>query len=185
MKKELSAKDRDALIEIVHRRFAKHMHRHKGITWDDVLVRLEKNPKAIHALQAMEETGGEPDVIERDKKTGAIVFYDCAEESPKGRRSYCYDYEALMSRKEHKPKHSALEAAAEMGIELLDEEQYKFLQQFGPFDNKTSSWVRTPDAVRELGGAIFGDCRFGRIFIYHNGAESYYAARGFRGRLVV
>ena len=179
-------KERTAeLLKILESRFNKNMNRHKGLKWSDIQSRLEANPKKLWSLNEMEETGGEPDVIGQDKKTGAYTFCDCSAESPKGRRSICYDHEALESRKEHKPKNSAMGMAAEMGIELLTEEQYTGLQQLGNFDTKTSSWIQTPDNVRKLGGAIFGDHRFGRTFFYHNGAESYYAGRAFRGVLHV
>ncbi len=161
------------------------MDRHKGLKWSSVLARLEKKPDKLWSLHEMERTGGEPDVVNLDKKTGEYIFMDCSLESPKGRRSLCYDLDALESRKEHKPGGSAVGRAAEMGIDLLTEEQYRELQQLGKFDMKTSSWVKTTDSVRKLGGALFGDYRFGRVFIYHNGAESYYAARGFRGILRV
>ena len=161
------------------------MQRHKDLTWAKVQTKLGTNPKKLWSLNEMEKTGGEPDVVGYDKKTGAYLFYDCSPESPKDRRSFCYDQAALASRKEHKPKHSALAMAAEMGIELLTEEQYRMLQTLGDFDTKTSSWVLTPPAVRKLGGAIFCDRRYNHVFTYHNGAESYYAARGFRGSLSV
>jgi len=157
------------------------MHRHKGIAWADVRARLEGNPDALKSLRAMEATGGEPDVIGRAKKAGHFTFCDCAAESPAGRRSVCYDRAALDSRKEHKPQDSAVEMAAEMGIDLLTEEQYRALQKLGEFDMKTSSWIKTPPDVRSLGGALFADRRYGKVFVYHNGAQSYYAARGFRG----
>ncbi len=161
------------------------MQRHKGLVWANVLARLEAKPEKLWSLQVMEETGGEPDVVGQDKKTGEYLFYDCAAESPKGRRSVCYDREALDARKEHKPGDSAVEMAASMGVELLTEAEYRALQQLGAFDLKTSSWVKTPDAIRALGGALFCDRRFDTVFVYHNGAESYYAARGFRGALRV
>lgn len=161
------------------------MNRHKAIGWKEVQTRLEANPSKLWSLSEMEATEGEPDVIGYDKKTDQYIFCDCSPESPKGRRSVCYDHEALESRKEHKPKDSALGMAADMGIEMLDEEQFHDLQKIGKFDTKTSSWLKTPAEVRKLGGAIFGDWRFGRVFVYHNGAESYYAARGFRGMLRV
>lgn len=182
-KNKLSATEKAALLGTLKKRFEKNMQRHKGISWEKIAARLNGNDGKLWSLHEMEETGGEPDVVGMDKKTGEFIFMDCAAESPKGRRSFCYDTEALESRKEHKPKNSALAAAAEMGLELLTEEQYFELQQLGEFDTKTSSWLQTPDEVREKGGAIFGDRRFGRIFIYHNGAESYYGARGFRGIL--
>ncbi|GGH06492.1 DUF4256 domain-containing protein [Sphingobacterium alkalisoli] len=173
------------LFKILHARFEKHMDRHQELDWQKVQTNLEKDAEKLWSLNEMEETGGEPDVIGYDAKTDQYLFCDCSAESPKGRRSLCYDQDALESRKEHKPKNSAVGMAAEMGIELLTEEQYRDLQQLGKFDTKTSSWVATPTEIRELGGAIFGDLRFGRVFIYHNGAESYYGARGFRGLLKV
>lgn len=176
---------RNELFQTLQERFEKNMGRHKGLKWDKIQVRLEANPEKLWSLDEMEATGGEPDVVGLDKKTGEYIFFDCSEESPKGRRSLCYDREALESRKAHKPENSALDVATEMGIELLTEEQYHALQQLGTFDTKTSSWLKTPADVRSLGGAIFGDWRFGRVFIYHNGAESYYGARGFRGVLTV
>jgi hypothetical protein len=182
-KKELSAAKGEELIGILKARFEKNMNRHKGIEWAKVEAKLKGNAEKIWSLSEMEKTGGEPDVIGFDKKSGKYVFYDCSAESPKDRRSFCYDPEALKSRKEAKPKNSAIGMASEMGIELLSEDEYHELQKLGEFDLKTSSWVKTPSAVRELGGAIFGDRRYNRVFIYHNGAESYYAARGFRGSL--
>ncbi|MEJ1165973.1 DUF4256 domain-containing protein [Variovorax sp. CCNWLW186] len=173
------------LLQTLQARFEKHMQRHKGVAWADVQARLESNPSALKSIGAMEETGGEPDVIGQDKKTGQIMFCDCAPESPTGRRSLCYDREALDARKENKPQDSALGMAAAMGIELLTEEQYRELQKLGKFDAKTSSWIETPPDVRSLGGALFGDYRYGKVFVYHNGAQSYYAARGFRGLLRV
>lgn len=161
------------------------MHRHTGVAWADVLARLEGKPGALKSLHAMEATGGEPDVVGRNEGTAEIYFCDCSSESPSGRRSLCYDPQALDARKEHKPQGSAVEMAAEMGVELLTEERYRTLQTLGEFDTKTSSWLQTPDAIRTLGGALFGDRRYGRVFVYHNGAQSYYAARGFRGWLVV
>ena len=161
------------------------MNRHKGIEWTKVQAKLDANPEKLWSLDEMESTGGEPDVVGFDKKTGEYIFYDCAPESPSGRRSFCYDPEALASRKEHKPKNSAIGMAAEMGVEILSEDEYRELQKFGKFDTKTSSWIETPAAIRKLGGALFGDCRYDHVFIYHNGAESYYAARGFRGLLKV
>lgn len=183
--KKLSAQQQSELLNILQKRFEKNKHRHKGMSWDKVRERLEKHPGKLWSLQQMEETEGEPDVTGHDKKTGEYIFTDCSPESPKGRRSVCYDTEALESRKEHKPKNSALGMAAEMGIEVLDEEQYRSLQELEKFDTKTSSWVKTPKGIRESGGAIFGDWRYGQVFIYHNGAESYYAARAFRGMLTV
>ncbi len=183
MKKDKSISDNEKkhLITIIQSRFEKNMQRHKGIKWNDVEQRLLKQADKLWTLNEMEISGGEPDVIDYDKKSDKYIFCDCSPESPKGRRSLCYDEDALQSRKEHKPKDSAMAVAKWMGIEMIDEKQYELLQSIGNFDLKTSSWLKTPDNVRELGGAIFGDCRFGRVFIYHNGAESYYAARGFRG----
>jgi len=182
---ESSAEQHNNLLKILKTRFDKNMQRHKGIDWLKVQARLEARPDKLRILGDMETTGGEPDVISYDKKTGEFIFYDCSAESPAGRRSICYDAEALASRKEHKPRHSAMGMAAEMGIEILTEEQYRELQQLGAFDLKTSSWVKTPDAIRKLGGALFCDRRYNHVFTYHNGAESYYAARGFRGSLRV
>jgi hypothetical protein len=179
----MKTKERDELLGALKERFEQNTHRHKGIAWADVEARLAKDADALKALRAMEASGGEPDVIGRDKKTGQVVFCDCSPQSPSGRRSVCYDREALDSRKEHKPKSSAVEMAASMGIELLTEEEYRALQQLEEFDTKTSSWIRTPSDVRSLGGALFCDRRYGKVFTYHNGAESYYAARGFRGLL--
>lgn len=176
----MNAKERDALLQILKARFEKHMHRHAGISWADVQRRLESNPGALGSLQEMEATGGEPDVV-----GPGLAFYDCAPESPAGRRSTCYDAEARASRKEHKPANSAVEMAAAMGIDLLTEEQYRRLQQVDEFDTKSSSWIKTPADVRALGGALFCDRRYGKVFVYHNGAQSYYAARGFRGFLPV
>jgi hypothetical protein len=173
------------LLNTLKARFDKNPNRHEGLDWAKVQAKLEAHPKKLWSLGEMERTGGEPDVIGRDKKTGEYLLTDCSPETPKGRTSLCYDREALDSRKEHKPKSSAMEMAAAMGIELLTEEQYRGLQDLGAFDTKTSSWLATPADIRKLGGAIFGDRRFGRVFIYHNGAESYYAARGFRGSLRV
>lgn len=183
--KTLSADKRDGLLNTLKVRFEKNMNRHKGMEWKKIEARLEDSPVKLWSLYEMEDTGGEPDVIGYNKKSGEYIFCDCSAESPKGRRSVCYDPEALESRKAHKPENSAVGMAAEMGIDLLSEEQYQELQQFGPFDTKTSSWLKTPPDIRALGGAIFGDWRFGRVFIYHNGAESYYGARGFRGSLRV
>lgn len=185
MKKELSPKQREELLHTLEVRFEKNMNRHKGLEWNKVKAKLLANPQKLWSLFEMEYTGGEPDVVGLDKKTGEYIFCDCSAESPKGRRSICYDHEALESRKEHKPENSAVEMAADMGIELLTETQYRDLQQLGNFDMKTSSWVKTPPAIRKLGGALFCDFRFGHVFVYHNGAESYYAARGFRGSLRV
>ncbi|MCE3279586.1 MAG: hypothetical protein K0S44_1777 [Bacteroidetes bacterium] len=182
-KKELSSKQRDELIKALIERFEKNMNRHKGIDWSKVEAKLKGGK--LWSLNEMEKTEGEPDVIGQDKKTGEYIFADCSAESPKGRRSFCYDRTALDSRKENKPKNNAIEMADDMGIELLNEEQYRDLQKLGKFDTKTSSWLKTPSEIRKLGGAIFGDFRYGQVFIYHNGAESYYAARGFRGMLKV
>lgn len=184
-RKALSSPQRDTLLETLQARFEKNMSRHRGLDWAKVKNRLESDAEKLFSLQEMERTGGEPDVIGQERKTGEYIFCDCSPESPKGRTSVCYDREALDSRKEFKPKTSATEMAAEMGIELLTEEQYAELQQLGNFDLKTSSWLKTPPEVRKLGGALFGDRRFGRVFVYHNGAQSYYAARGFRGSLKV
>lgn len=184
-KKNLTSKETEELIKILKARFDKNMERHKGIEWSKVLAKLEAAPEKLWSLHEMETTGGEPDVVAFDKKSGDYIFYDCSEESPKGRRSLCYDREALNSRKEHKPKNSALDLAAEMGIGILTEEQYKELQELGEFDLKTSSWILTPPNIRKHGGAIFCDRRYDHVFTYHNGAESYYAARGFRGSLKV
>lgn len=171
----------DALVEILQARFAAHRHRHTEVRWPDVIERLRAHPDALRSLGSMEQTGGEPDVIGHDPRTGELVFCDCSEESPSGRRSLCYDAVALKSRKENRPEGSAVEAASAMGVELLTEDDYLALQAVGEFDRKTSSWIRTPEDVRALGGALFGDRRYGRVFTYHNGAQSYYAARGFRG----
>jgi hypothetical protein len=184
-KKELSPEQREELLKILWARFEKNKSRHEGIEWNDVQARLEANAQKLWSLDEMEETGGEPDVVGLDENTGEYLFYDCSAESPKGRRSVCYDHEALESRKEHKPANSAVGMAAEMGIEILTEEQYRRLQELGSFDTNTSSWVLTPVAVRKLGGAVFCDRRYNTVFLYHNGAESYYAARGFRGALRV
>lgn len=184
-KKSLPPEQRTDLLRVLKTRFEKNMGRHKGLEWSKVQVRLEANAEKLWSLSEMEGTGGEPDVVGYDKKTGEYIFYDCSAESPKDRRSLCYDRKALDARKEHKPKDSAMDAAAAMGIELLTEEQYRSLQQLGEFDTKTSSWIITPPDIRKLGGAIFGDRRYNTVFIYHNGADSYYAARGFRGSLRV
>ena len=181
----LSYKQRDALLKMLRERFEKNMNRHTALEWDKVQGKLEANVEKLWSLGEMEKTGGEPDVVGQDKKTGKYIFYDCSAESPKGRRSICYDGEALDSRKENKPKDSAVGMATAMGIELLTEEQYRELQKLGTFDTKTSSWVKTPYAIRRLGGALFCDRRFDMVFLYHNGAESYYAGRGFRGWLRV
>jgi hypothetical protein len=184
-KKKLSEKEGVELLKVLKSRFEKHRNRHKGIEWSAVQARLEANREKLWLLQEMEATGGEPDVVGQDKKTGEYLFYDCSVESPKGRRSLCYDREALDSRKEFKPANNAVDMAAAMGIELLTEKQYRMLQELGKFDLKTSSWLQTPAAIRKLGGAIFADFRYDHVFIYHNGASSYYAARGFRGALRV
>jgi hypothetical protein len=181
----LSKRQREDLLGALKARFEKNMNRHKGLAWDEIEARLEANAEKQWSLNEMERTGGEPDVVGQNKKTGEYIFYDCAEESPKGRRSICYDREALDGRKEHKPKNSAAAMAAAMGLELLTEEQYRELQKLGEFDTKTSSWVKTPSKIRQLGGALFCDRRFDTVFVYHNGAESYYAGRGFRGSLEV
>lgn len=179
--KDLKASQREELLRTLKDRFEKNINRHKGLDWAKVQAKLEANPESLWLLNEMESTGGEPDLVGHDKKTGEYIFVDCSEESPKGRRSVCYDRKALESRKENKPKNSAMEMAAAMGIELLTEEQYRELQKLGHFDTKTSSWIATPADIRNLGGALFGDYRYGNVFVYHNGAESYYAARGFRG----
>ena len=184
-KKSLSQKEQEDLLGILKTRFEKNMKRHKAIAWDKVEAKLRSNPGKLWSLNEMERTGGEPDVVAQVKKTGEFIFYDCSQESPKGRRSICYDHDALEARKEHKPKDSAMNMAEAMGIELLTEEQYRELQKLGTFDAKTSSWVKTPADIRELGGALFCDFRFGTVFTYHNGAESYYAGRAFRGSLHV
>lgn len=183
IKKELSPEQHSALLNTLKLRFEKNKNRHEGLEWTKVQAKLEDNTKKMWSLHEMEKTGGEPDVVGHDKKTSEFIFYDCAAESPSGRRSFCYDREALESRKEHKPKDSAMDMATAMGIELLTEEQYRELQQLGNFDLKTSSWIKTPAAIRKLGGALFCDRRYDTVFLYHNGAESYYAARGFRGSL--
>jgi hypothetical protein len=183
--KTLSPKQREELFKTLKARFEKNMNRHKGLEWAKVLARLENQNEKLWSLHEMERTGGEPDVVGLDKKTGEYLFYDCSEESPKGRRSICYDREALESRKEFKPKNSALGMAVDMGIEILTEEQYREMQKLGNFDAKTSSWIKTPPEVRKLGGAFFCDRRFDHVFLYHNGAESYYAGRAFRGFLKV
>ena len=180
-KRELSPEERAELLTELKVRFEKNMKRHKGLEWPKIAARLEANTEKLWSLYEMETTGGEPDVVGHDKKTGEYIFYDCSAESPIGRRSLCYDPDALASRREHKPENSAIDLAAGMGIELLTEEQYRELQKLGNFDAKTSSWVKTPSDIRRLGGALFCDFRFGRVFVYHNGAESYFAGRGFRG----
>jgi hypothetical protein len=184
-KEQLSPAQREEILGKLKARFEKNMNRHKGLEWTKAQARLEANPEKLWSLSEMERTGGEPDVVGHDKETGTYIFYDCSAESPKGRTSLCYDREALDSRKEHKPKNSATDMAAAIGIELLTEEQYREMQKLGEFDTKSSSWVKTPPEMRKLGGALFGDRRFGRVFFYHNGAESYYAGRGFRGLLRV
>jgi hypothetical protein len=184
-KKELSAEQRKKLLTALKTRFEKNMNRHKGIEWAKIQAKLEANTQKVWSLNEMERTGGEPEVVGHDKKTGEYIFYDCSAESPKDRRSVCYDREALESRKEHKPKDNAMDMAAAMGIELLTEEQYRGLQKLGKFDMKTSSWVKTPSDIRKLGGALFCDRRYDTVFLYHNGADSYYAARAFRGSLRV
>ncbi|MBK9504115.1 MAG: DUF4256 domain-containing protein [Chitinophagales bacterium] len=185
MKKQLTKEQRESLLTLLKTRFTKNMHRHKDLDWKKVQIKLEANPEKLWSLNEMETSGGEPDVVKYDKKNDQYIFVDCSEESPKGRRSICYDYEALMSRKEHKPKNNVIDMANDMGISVLNEAQYRELQEIEAFDKKTSSWVQTPSEIRELGGAIFCDYRFGKVFVYHNGAESYYAARGFRGMLAV
>jgi hypothetical protein len=184
-KNKLSADQSKQLLKILQTRFEKNMARHKGIDWEKVKTKLEKSPEKLWSLEEMEITGGEPDVIGFDKKTNEFIFCDCSEESPKGRRSFCYDQDALNSRKEHKPKNSAMKMAADMGIGILNEEQYRDLQKLGEFDTRSSSWIETPALIRKLGGALFCDRRYNTVFVYHNGAESYYAARGFRGLLMV
>lgn len=182
---KLSAEQRKELLKGLEARFEKNMKRHNGLKWADVQARLEANAEKLWSLHEMERTGGEPDVVGQDKKTGEYIFFDCSAESPKGRRSLCYDREALEARKENKPKDSAVDMAAAMGIELLTETQYRELQQLGKFDTTTSSWVKTPSDIRKLGGALYCDRRYGTIFVYHNSAPTYYAARGFRGALKV
>ena len=183
--KQLSPAQHAELLTTLKARFDKNMRRHKGLEWARVQAKLEANPEKLWSLSEMESTGGEPDVVGLEKKTGEVIFYDCSAESPKGRRSVCYDREALDARKEHKPKDSAIDMATAMGIELLTEEQYRELQKLGEFDTKTSSWVKTPSEIRKLGGALFCDRRYDHVFVYHNGADSYYAARGFRGLLKI
>lgn len=184
-KSALSAKQLEEILRTLKARFEKNMNRHKGLAWAEVQARLEANAEKLRSLSEMEKTGGEPDVIGLDQKTGSFIFVDCSEQSPKGRRSLCYDREALDSRKQNKPKNNASDVATAMGVEVLTEEQYRQLQALGAFDTTTSSWVKTPAAIRELGGALFCDRRFDTVFLYHNGADSYYAARGFRGVLRV
>lgn len=181
MKKSLTAAQQKELLEVLKARFEKNMQRHKSLKWDDVEKKLSKQADKMWSLFEMERTGGEPDVVGVDSKSGAFLFFDCSAETPKDRRSLCYDQAALDARKENKPKGSALQMAADMGIDMMDENEYQALQKLGKFDLKTSSWLKTEDEMRKLDGAIFGDCRFGRVFIYHNGVQSYYAARGFRG----
>ena len=183
--KDMKANQREELLRTLKARFEKNMNRHKGLEWAKVQAKLEANTEKLWSLNEMESTGGEPDVVGHDKRTDEYIFYDCSVESPKGRRSVCYDREALESRKEHKPEDSAIDMAAAMRVQLLTEEQYRELQKLGNFDTKTSSWVKTPSAIRKLGGALFCDRRYDTVFVYHNGAESYYAARGFRGSLMV
>ena len=185
MAKELSLEQREELFQVLEIRFEKNMNRHKGLEWVKVRDKLQSNIEKLWSLFEMERTGGEPDVVGLDKKTGEYIFYDCCTETPDGRRNVCYDNEALEARKEHKPKNSAVGMATTMGIELLTEEQYRELQNFGNFDTKTSSWLKTPAEIRKLGGAIFADFRYGQVFVYHNGADSYYSVRGFRGSLRV
>jgi hypothetical protein len=182
-RRELATQAQDELVRVLEARFEKHRDRHPNIEWSRVLTRLNSAPEKLWSLHKMEATGGEPDVVAMDKKTGEVVFFDCSPESPKGRAGVCYDREGLESRKEHKPKHNALDLAAEMGVEMLTVDEYHQLQELGEFDTKTSSWVKTPEEIRALGGALFGDRRYGRVFIYHNGAQSYYGARGFRASL--
>lgn len=183
--KELSKDQKEELLKTLKARFEENMNRHQDLEWDHVQAKIEANPEKLWSLHEMEETGGEPDVVDYDKKTDEYIFYDCSTESPKGRRSVCYDLEALESRKKNKPANNAIDMATEIGIELLTEEQYRQLQKLGNFDTKTSSWVQTPNTIRKLGGALFCDRRYDTVFLYHNGAESYYAARGFRGSLRV
>jgi hypothetical protein len=183
--KNLPSHHRQELLKTLGERFNNNMKRHKGLKWENILSRLEDNQDKLWSLYQMEITGGEPDVVDLHKKTGEYVFYDCAMESPKGRRSVCFDREGLESRKEHKPENNAIDMASDMGIELLSEEEYRRLQQLGEFDSKTSSWIKTPADIRKLGGALFADYRYGHVFVYHNGAQSYYSARGFRGSLKV
>jgi hypothetical protein len=181
----MTKQEHEELLQTLKGRFERNLNRHRGIAWPEIQTRLEGNPAALRSIGEMEYTGGEPDVIGRDTESGTYTFCDCSPESPAGRRSVCYDREALASRKEHKPEHSAVDMAAAMRIELLTEEEYRALQKLGEFDTKTSSWLSTPPELRKLGGALFGDRRYGKVFVYHNGAQSYYSARGFRGRLRV
>ena len=182
---ELEEEQKQEIIKILKSRFDSNMHRHSDVNWEKLQAKLEAMPSKLRSLYAMESTGGEPDVVKYDNATNEYIFYDCSVETPKGRRSLCYDREALDARKEFKPENSALDVAAEMGVELLDEEQYRELQQLGKFDTKTSSWLKTPSDIRRLGGAIFAEFRYGHVFVFHNGAQSYYAVRGFRGLLRV
>lgn len=184
-KRELSKENKETLLQVLKERFEKNRSRHVALEWNSIQQKLETNPEKLWSLNGMEATGGEPDVVSFDEKTSEYIFFDCAAESPSGRRSYCYDRKALDARKANKPQNNVVEAAKEMGIELLSEEQYRFLQQLGKFDTKTSSWILTPEEIRNHGGAIFCDFRYGKVFVYHNGADSYYAARGFRGLLRV
>lgn len=185
MKKQLPAEQQEVLLKILKTRFEKNISRHQALDWSKIQAKLEANPEKLWSLDEMEATGGEPDVVDYDAQTDEYIFFDCSAETPKGRRSLCYDAKALASRKEHKPANNALDMAEEIGIEILNEEQYRFLQTLGHFDSKTSSWIETPSDIRELGGALFADYRYGKVFVYHNGAESYYAVRGFRGALRV
>ena len=184
-RKVLSPEQRNEQLRVLKARFEKNINRHKGLEWEKLHAKLEADTSKLWSLREMERTGGEPDVVGYDKKSDQYIFYDCSEESPKGRRSICYDREALKSRKEHKPENNAVDMASDMGIELLSEEQYRQLQKLGNFDTKTSSWLKTPSEIRKLGGAVFADFRYGNVFVYHNGAESYYGVRGFRGMLRV
>ncbi|HUR11887.1 MAG TPA: DUF4256 domain-containing protein [Flavitalea sp.] len=184
-KKELSREQQNEILKVLKARFEKYPNRHKGVEWAAVQAKLEANPEKLWSLNEMESTGGEPDVVGEDKKTGEYIFYDCSAETPKGRRSICYDAEALASRKEHKPENNAIDMAYSIGIDILSEEQYRELQKLGNFDTKSSSWVKTPAEIRKLGGALYCDRRYDQVFLYHNGAESYYAVRGFRGALRV
>lgn len=184
-KKRLSAEEQENLLTILEKRFENNRNRHKDLEWPKIKTKLKNNPEKLWPLNEMERTGGEPDVTGYDEKTGEYIFYDCSAESPKNRKSICYDFEGQESRKEHKPENNAIDMAASMGIELLTEEQYRQLQQLGNFDAKTSSWIQTPSEIRKLGGALFADFRYNHVFVYHNGAQSYYAARGFRGVLKV
>lgn len=184
-KRDLTEEQKEELFNVLKERFEKNMHRHEGLDWNQIQQKLEANPMKLWSLHEMEKTEGEPDVIGFDKKTGEYLFCDCSKESPKGRRSLCYDREALEARKKHKPENSAMDMPKEMGIEILTEEQYRELQKLEPFDTKTSSWIKTPADIRERGGALFSDYRYGHVFVYHNGADSYYSSRGFRGLLKV